>query len=752
MSENLGASFTIDVTDLKTGLAQANRLIRESQSEFKAAAAGMDDWRKSEEGLTARIKSLNSQNDIQKKKIAALKDEYKRLETDGLDPTDKQMVELRTKINRETETLNKNEKEIGENKEALQNLSKQTKNTADETEKSSEKMKKLGSVAKGIGKACVGAFSAIGAGAVALGKKAIDAYSDYEQLVGGVETLFGTGGKNINEYAKSVGKSVDEVKDEYNRLNSSQQTVIDNANNAYKTAGMSANDYMDTVTSFSASLLQGLDGDTKKAAGIADLAIRDMSDNANKMGTDISSIQDAYKGFAKGNFTMLDNLKLGYGGTKTEMLRLVKDAGVVDESVKSIDDVSYDQIIKSIHIVQDNMGITGTTAREASSTIQGSTEAMKSAWQNLLSGIADDNSNFDGLINNFVDSILTFGDNIIPRIETTIEGIGKLVVGLIKTMMPKIMNILPPLIEQALPVILNTVELLINNIVKVLPRLITLIIKFLPNIITAGIDIIMALVNGISSALPDLVPVIIDVIIQLCNTLLDNLPKLVESGYNLIFALLKGIIKAVPKLLAYIPVLIKRIFSAMAKSQSKFSDFGKKIFNLLLKPFQGIGKTFSKIWKTVTKSFKSVGTKIGNAIGGAFKKAMNSVFATAERAINFLPNTFNKLLSTINKVTGKKIGNMSTVKLPRLAKGGVVSEATQAIIGEGRGSEAVLPLTDKRAMKQIVDALYSAGGSVPGITVNQTNNFSRAHSYREIYESRKATEKLVRRELQKARA
>lgn len=750
MAENLGASFSIDVTNLKSGLAQANRLIRESQSEFKAAAAGMDDWRKSEEGLTARIKSLNTQNDVHKKKISALKDEYKHLEADGLDPTDKQMVELRTKINKETETLNKNEKEIKENKDALKELSNHEKNAGDEAEKSSEKMKKIGSVAGGIAKVAVGAFAAVGAGVVALGKKAIGAYSDYEQLVGGVETLFGTGEKNIEEYAKSVGKSVDGAKKEYNRLNQSQQLVISNANDAYKTAGLSANDYMETVTSFSASLLQGLNGDTKKAAKIADLAITDMSDNANKMGTDMEAIQNAYQGFAKGNYTMLDNLKLGYGGTKTEMLRLVKDAGVVDKSVKSIDDVSYDQIIKAIHIVQDDMGITGTTAREAATTIQGSATSMKTAWENLVTGIADDNADFDSLINNFVESVMTFGDNIIPRIETTIGGIGNLVSGLLEKLVPKIIDMVPPLLQKGFPIIISTVEVLIDSIIKVLPGLVTLILQFLPELINVAVSLILALADGISTALPMLIPVIIDVVMKICDTLLDNLPVLIESGLSIILALLAGIIKALPKLLAYMPKLISKMISAAGKSLSKFGNFGKMLLSALIKPFSGIGKTFSNIWKAVTNSFKSIGTKVGNAIGGAFKNAINSVLATAERAINFLPNTFNKLLSVINELPGVTIGKMNTVDLPRLAKGGVVSEATHAIIGEGRGNEAVLPLSDKKAMKQIVDALYNAGGgSGHEIVVNQTNNFSKAHSHREMYESKRATEQIIRRELKK---
>lgn len=264
------------------------------------------------------------------------------------------------------------------------------------------------SVASSIGSglataAKVGAAGiAAAAGAVtALTTASVKNYAEYEQLVGGIDTLFAASSAKVQEYAA----------------------------NAFLTAGMSANDYMDTVTSFSASLLQGLGGDTDKAAEIANRAITDMSDNANKMGTSMEAIQNAYQGFAKQNYTMLDNLKLGYGGTASEMARLINDSGVLGDQMtvtaKTVNDVSFDKIIEAIGVVQDRMGITGTTAAEAASTIQGSISSMQSAWQNLLTGISDENADLGALTANLIESVATVADNLVPRVGQALSGVAE---------------------------------------------------------------------------------------------------------------------------------------------------------------------------------------------------------------------------------------------------------------------------------------------------------------------------------------
>lgn len=299
--------------------------------------------------------------------------------------------ELRIKISAEVSKLKEGCKQATE---AIDGIDKEAKETSGNTDKHFSKMgeaaKKAGAVmAKGL---AVG-LAAAATGVVALTKAAIEGYAEYEQLIGGVETLFKDSAGVVEGYA----------------------------NNAYKSAGMSANAYMETITGFSASLLQSLGGDTAKAAEYGNQAVIDMSDNANKMGTSMESIQNAYQGFAKQNYTMLDNLKLGYGGTKEEMQRLLDDA----EKISGIkyDISNFGDITQAIHTIQTELGITGTTAKEAASTISGSTAMMKASWDNLVVGIADDNADFDTLISNFVESASTAMGNLIPRIEIALNGV-----------------------------------------------------------------------------------------------------------------------------------------------------------------------------------------------------------------------------------------------------------------------------------------------------------------------------------------
>lgn len=307
-----------------------------------------------------------------------------------------------------------------------------------------------------VGTAAIGAASA---GIAALTKSSIDGYAEYEQLVGGVETLFKKSADVVQQYA----------------------------DNAYKTAGMSANEYMETVTSFSASLLQSLDGDTAAAAEKANLAITDMSDNANKMGTSMESIQNAYQGFAKQNFTMLDNLKLGYGGTKEEMGRLLEDA----EKLAGLDPFSlninsFDDIVTAIHIVQTEMGITGTTAEEASTTISGSVDSAKAAWQNLVTGIADGNADIGELTDNFVESVETAAGNILPVVDTVIE------------------NLLTVLEEKGPDII--------NGGARLFGKIAAGAIKSIPTIISSIPDIIDAIVQGFHESDLDIIEIGKDIV------------------------------------------------------------------------------------------------------------------------------------------------------------------------------------------------------------------------------------------------
>lgn len=394
----------------------------------------------------------------------------------------------------------------------------------------SEKISKLGSTIKsGLKVATTATVGAIGAASTAVGAlvtSSVKSYASYEQLVGGVETLFKDSANIVQEYADI----------------------------AYKTAGLSANEYMETVTSFSASLLQSLDGDTASAAKTANQAIIDMADNANKMGTAMESIQNAYQGFAKQNYTMLDNLKLGYGGTKTEMERLVADAEKLDSTFRASRDengdltLSYADVVNAIHIIQDEMGITGTTALEADKTVSGSAGSMKAAWKNLMVELAKDNGNIEKSINELVNAAVGTFDNILPVVERALDGTSNL----INTLLPKIVNRIPALISKVLPQLLTAGANLINSLVNG-------IVANLPMLVETALQIIMQLANGIAQYLPTLIPTIVDVILQVVDTLIDNLDMLLEASFAIIVGLAQGLIQALPQLIAKLPEIITSI-------------------------------------------------------------------------------------------------------------------------------------------------------------------------------------------------
>lgn len=431
-------------------------------------------------------------------------------------------------------------------------------------------LSKLGGVAKsavtGITAGLAGATAAVGA----LTKSALDAYASYEQLTGGIETLFGAGGKTIEEYAASVGKSVDEVSGDYQMLMDRQEQVFQNAANAYKTAGMSANEYMETVTGFSASLIQSLGEYSWQAASYADQAITDMSDNANKMGTDIEAIQYAYQGFAKQNYTMLDNLKLGYGGTKEEMERLLRDAEKLGGYIEgSLDISSFADIVDAIHIVQEELGITGTTAKEAATTIEGSVKSAKAAWTNLVVGIADDTQDFDTLVNNFVDSVAVAAENILPRIETILGGAGNLV----GKLAPVIAGALPGLINGVLPGLISAAGDLLNSFAGVLPSLIStlvpVIIQFftenVADFIDIGIEILLAIVTGISENVDLIIEAIPKIISSITGAISEHGAELKAAGEEILKAIADGLVDIAP--------FLEPVVEAIEYLVKNFNDF-----------------------------------------------------------------------------------------------------------------------------------------------------------------------------------
>lgn len=435
---------------------------------------------------------------------------------------------------------------------------------------------KIGQLATKAGKVMATGL-AIGITALAgLTGAATKHYAEYEQLVGGVETLFGAGGKSLEEYAQSVGKSVDEASGEYNKLMNAQEDLLNKSKIAYKTAGLSANQYMETATSFSASLIQSVGGDTEKAAKLADQAIIDMSDNANKMGTSMESIQNAYQGFAKQNYTMLDNLKLGYGGTKEEMQRLLDDA----EKISGIkyDISSFADVTEAIHVMQEKMGIAGTTSKEAASTISGSIGMVKAAWENFLTGMADPDQDFEGLVGALVDSIDIALGNIIPRLV------------------------------EALPRLIQGLSQVIQTLAEYLPSILS---ALLPGLITGATELLGAL----GSALPSLFMILFDQVLpQVSQAFVTFLEK--------VFSVPEGSFQGLADGLNLAFATISSIFDVLFGSMSE-----KDNIDLLTKLGMDSGTAETIITTT---------TQIGDTIKSSFETAVDIVSEGAGKVADFI--------------------------------------------------------------------------------------------------------------------
>lgn len=564
-----------------------------------------------------------------------------------------------------------------------------------------------------VGAAAVGAAAT---GIAALTKNALNNYAEYEQLVGGVDTLFKDSSAKVQEYAA----------------------------NAYKTAGLSANEYMDTVTSFSASLLQSLGGDTEAAADMANVAITDMADNANKMGTDMASIQNAYQGFAKQNYTMLDNLKLGYGGTKEEMQRLINHANELNEAQGKYTDYSiesYADIVSAIHDVQVEMGIYGTTAKEASTTIQGSVSSMKSAWGNLLVGIADDNADFKTLTEQFVDSLVTVGENIIPRINVILGGISQLVTSASTTIIPMVITTitdnLPALLQSAvalvgalgqgiidsLPAItqaaIDILFFLANGLIENLPTLIDGIVQvtltivqmltspdFLTQLIETAILLIMTLANGLIDAIPQLIAAVPLIIGNLLAAIIVELPNIIQMGIDLLFALIDGIIKCIPELVTAVPTLIIAFINGIVNNLDKIILAAPQIIVSLITGIVGaIPELIAAVPRVIAAIVDTIRNYDWSSIGRNIVQGLKDGIAGMwDNIKNWFNDKVNSLVGGVKRILG--IHSPSKVFA---GIGGFMAEG----LGEGFSDEFASVKKDIEG-----DMSFSAGSITAGANIS----------------------------------
>lgn len=581
------------------------------------------------------------------------------------------------------------------------------------------------------------------AGFAALSKSALDAVGDFEQLKGGIETLFGAQGtQSVEEYAELVGKSVDEVRDEYNALMETQQAALENAGKAYKTAGLSANQYMETVTSFAASLKQSL-GDEKawQLADYADKAVIDMSDNANKMGTNMESIQNAYQGFAKQNYTMLDNLKLGYGGTKEEMQRLLADAEkLAGYKAGTFDISSFADIVDAIHIVQDELGITGTTAKEAATTIQGSVSSMKAAWENFLTG--------SGSVDELVDSVSTAAgvivDNlgeIIPRLAQTlpklISKVGKMLPDLLEQLLPSLIegatalvhgfvSVLPVLMETMLPSLIDGAISVVTMMVgelpsilsafsEVIPMLIEAVMTMLPLLIEAGIQIVQQLALGILEELPSILSSLSEVIPMLIEAIMTMLPLLIETGGQILLQLTTGILQELPSMLESLRGMIPMMVEAIMAMLPQILEAGIQILTQLA---LGIAQALPDLIPQIVDVVLTIVEVLIDNIDLIIDAGIELIIGLAVGLVNAIPKLIEKIPEIISKLIDAIVNNAPKMweaasKLIMTLAGGLIKNLPSLIMKipeiVSKISRAFIDLAYKfaEAGKNIVTGLWN---------------------------------------------
>ena len=565
------------------------------------------------------------------------------------------------------------------------NLRSTLNNTSKKISELGDKAKVVGSAVGKLGKGLAIAGTAAATAVGTMVAKSVSSFADYEQLTGGVDTLFKDSSAAVQKYA----------------------------NDAYKTAGLSANNYMETVTNFSASLISSLKGDTAKAADYANSALVDMADNANKMGTNMTDIQNAYQGFAKQNYTMLDNLKLGYGGTQAEMKRLLGDAQKL--TGQKYDISSFADITQAIHAIQTQMDITGTTAKEASTTISGSWGSLKAAFQNVLVGLTTGGDMFDQSLDALINTAVTFGQNIIPAIKGALSGVGYLIEGLA----PVIGETIPPLINDLAPTLANSAVSLISSLVNgltqnatqfseclsnmiivavagistVVPQLLDAASKIvsnlmqgltnsMPQIVNGAVTLVEGLVNGLVNNIPLLIMGAVQLVASLANGLIANLPRIIDAGVNLITGIVSasysmmpqiiqngmqlvvnlavGLVRAIPQLIAALP----RITGAIVKGFKSVNwfDLGLQLIKSIWGGIKSIG---SEMWNGVKEKtselwggVKNVVSEKLNNIKSAYDAHGGGLKGATFAAIEGVKEYYRTGYDAINQLTGGKLGEV----------------------------------------------------------------------------------------------
>jgi len=569
MAADIGPKIGIDgEKEFRESLRAMGQQLKTLGTEMKAVTSAFDVDNDSQKKLAAQSDVLNRQLEVQQQRLGEVQK--------ALDYAKANYSENSSEVQRWQQALNNATTDVNRTKKQLNDLETGVEDVGDAMDGAGQKTSVFGDVLKAnlLGGAIVSGIKAVASGIKSLISGAIKGYGKSEQLVGGVETLFG----------------------------SSADTVIKNAENAYKTAGLSANAYMETVTSFSASLLKSMGNDTEAASKKADQALTDMSDNANKMGSDMQSIQNAYQGFSKQNYTMLDNLKLGYGGTKEEMERLIADANALNAAQGNYTNYSienYADIVDAIHTVQTEMGITGTTALEASTTIEGSIGAMKAAYANFVTGLGDQNADIGALTGELIQTAGTVAKNVLPVIENVVK------------------NIAETVREQG-------------------PDMITRFVAYatekLPEVLKLGIQLIVSLVKGLAQNLPELLRGTLALVDAIISAFLDSLPDIIEVGKDIVRGLWEGI-------------------KAMA------SWIGEKVSGFVGGLVDGVKGVLGI--HSPSRVFAGIGQNMALGLGQGFEKQMQSVTAGIQDAIPTptVDTVYNAAAGMVNGLAAQSAGS-----------------------------------------------------------------------------------------------
>lgn len=569
MAADIGPKIGIDgEKEFRDALKSMGQQLKTLGTEMKAVTSAFDVDNDSQKKLASQSDILSRQLEVQQQRITEIQK--------ALNYARQNYAENSNEVQRWQQSLNNATADLNNTKKQLNDLEHGVDDVGDAMDDAGEKTLSLGDILKAnlLSDAIMAGIKAVASGIKSLVSGAVESYGEYEQLVGGVETLFGTSAQKVQDYASS----------------------------AYKTAGLSANEYMETVTSFSASLLQSMGNDTEAAAEKANLAITDMSDNANKMGTDMSSIQNAYQGFAKQNYTMLDNLKLGYGGTKEEMERLIADANALNAAQGNYTNYSiesYADIVDAIHTVQTEMGITGTTAKEASTTIEGSINAMKSAYANFVTGLGDQNADIGALTEQLIESAGTVAENVLPVIENVVESIVKAV-------------------QEQGP--------------EMISKFVAYATEKLPDVLKLGLQLVLSLVKGLAQNLPQLVQGTLKMVDTIVKAFVDSLPDIIEVGRD----------------------IVRGVWEGIAAIGSWLYDKVSGFFGGIVDGVKGMLGIHSP-----SRVFAGIGKNMALGLGEGFDKQMQSVSAGIQSAIPTptVDTVYNAAAGMVNGLAAANTGN-----------------------------------------------------------------------------------------------